>query len=224
MLRRPESPIVGVMVFRFAYVTVAVSALVVVLSVIPGCRKKNQAPPEERGSIFEDAGMSGPSDQRYGSQCKITIKTPSGKPVATEQTGENQATKRTYKNCRNPVAVTEGNKATPEGTLFNIFKCLLTPDSGKAYRCFLSHVDTTYQRPDHVKRYWFASARKDDGKHFRRLVYGKKNPSYVVCERRNETGGAVRIFVGKNPPVGSNPPMVLHQVNKRWLLKSFTPH
>ena len=120
--------------------------------------------------------------------------------------------------------MTRGDLSTAEGTLYFIFKALLEKNAAVAVRKFISFVDLRYQKKEHVKRYWFGSARKNKSKNFLRLVYGPNDPSYVVCNKRAEGETAVRIFVGKSPLVGSNPPMVLNKVGNKWLLKNFTPH
>ena len=193
------------------------------------CKKSKEPTPEERGSIFQDSKMSGPSDQRYGSQGQITIKDgkKSGALVPDDNGKDSHDTGgkgRAYKNCRKAVPVTKGDLTTPEGTLYFVFKALLEKDESVAFRKFLSFVDTRFQREGHVKRYWFASARKDNSKNFLRLVYGRDDPSYVICSKRPEGKDGLRIFIGKSPPVGSNPPMVLNKVGNKWLLKNFAPH
>jgi hypothetical protein len=224
MLRRLKIAVSGGKVSKILCMALAFSVAALSFSGCRGCRKKNQSPPEEQGSIFQDAGMSGPQDPRHGSQGAITVETPPAKGTGVDSPRTTTAEKRTYKNCLNPKPVTQGDLKTPEGTLYKAFECLLTPDTERAFECFAGYVDSNYQRRDHVRRYWFAAARKDNGRHFKRLVYGPKNPSYVICEKRPEGKTAIRIFVGKSPPVGSNPPMVLHKVSEQWLLKSFTPH
>lgn len=188
-----------------------------------GCKKKkNQAPPEEQGTIFKDAGMSGPSDPRYGSSGQHTVERKTPKTGGDSKSPSSQV-KRTYKQCPKPRPVTKGDPSTPEGTLWLVFEALLMEDDEAAFQAFYSHIDHEYQRETDARRYWFAAARKDDGKAFKRLVYGDKDPSYDICLQRPE-GKGQRIFVGKSPPVGSNPPFVLHKVEDKWLLKTFTPH
>jgi hypothetical protein len=203
--------------------TIALSVVALAVS----CKKNKEPNPEERGSIFRQSEMSGPSDPRYGSQGQVTIHSGSASS-STATSGKdshhdgNKA--RQYKNCRQARPVTSGDLATAEGSLYFVFKALLDKNETRAFSKFLSLVDIRFQREEHVKRYWFKAARKDGGKHFQRLVYGPENPSYVVCETRQEGEDSVRIFVGKNPPVGSNPPMVMKKVGKKWLLRNFTPH
>ena len=49
--------------------TIMVFSLAFGLIISLGCKKKkNQAPPEERGQFMGDAGVDGPADKRYGSQ------------------------------------------------------------------------------------------------------------------------------------------------------------
>ncbi len=192
-----------------------------------GCKKKkNQAPPEERGNIFRDAGMSGPSDPRYGSQGAVTV----DRPVtggATTGGGEPGTTiQRKYKNCRKPTPVLKADPTTPQGTLYSVFEAILNPDEEAGFTKFYSLIDPDFQSERDARRYWFKQARLVDKKGVRpflRLVYGEKNPSFDVCEVREEPPTAKRIFVGKSPPVGSNPPFVLHKVGDKWLIKSFTP-
>ncbi len=128
-----------------------------------------------------------------------------------------------YKRCKEMRPVTKGDPKTAEGTLWLVFQALLMEDDDAAFEGFFSHIDPELQRRDSARRYWFGAARKYGGKNFHRLVFSPKDPSYVVCEVRPESGG-VRIFVGKSPPVGSNPPYSFHKVKDKWLLKTFTPH
>ena len=217
---------------------VLLSCCLPLLLVLPtGCkRKKNQAPPEERGSINRDSGMSGPSDPRYGSQGAIQVTRTSsgstGEGDATEAesaasgSGEGVSIQRSYRNCRNPVPVMQGDYSTPEGTLWHVFEALLVPDEEEAFQRFYALIDPDYQSMTDARRYWFYNARKlndDDFRPFLRLVYSKDDPSFDICLKRPEGGTAIRIFVGKSPPEGSNPPYVLHKVGDKWLLKNFTP-
>jgi hypothetical protein len=202
---------------------VACALVLGVLLAFGGCKKKqNQDPPEQTGSIHRDAGMSGPSDPRYGSSGQQTVTRPTG-PSGGEGTSPTTSVSRTYKQCPKPQPVTKGDLKTPEGTLYFVFEALLEPDDDTAFRKFFAHIDSDYQREADARRYWFAAARKNGGKAFKRLVYGDKNPSFDICMKRPE-GAGVRIFVAKSPPVGSNPPFVLHKVEDKWLLKTFTPH
>ena len=205
--------------------------LVMTLSLVAlcvSCRKSKEPNPEEQGSIFKNSKMSGPTDPRYGSQGQITIANEGnggkGKVDAGKDWHGDTPSGRQYKNCRDARPVTSGDLSTAEGTLYFVFKALLQKNAAVALRKFISFVDLRFQKKDHVKRYWFGSARKDKSKNFLRLVYGPNDPSYVVCSKRTEGKTAVRIFVGKSPPVGSNPPMVLNKVGNKWLLKNFTPH
>ena len=195
--------------------------LVAVLCVGTGCKKKKyQDGPEEQGSIYRDAGMSGPSDPRYGSQGAIQV----DRSVKNDDSSAPSTTSRSYKNCRKPVPVTSGDRSTPEGTLYLVFQALLEKDDNKAFAAFYDLIDSDFQSEKDARRYWFASARKNNSKAFLRLVYSADDPSYDVCTQRPEGPDAVRIFVGKSPPVGSNPPYVLKKKGEKWLLKSFTPH
>jgi hypothetical protein len=200
------------------------SSLSLVLCLVaagPGCKKKKyQDGPDEQGTIHADAGMSGPSDQRYGSQGAVTVerKTKSGND------GGAAVTKREYKNCRKPKPVTSGDPSTPEGTLYLVFSALLEKDDETAFSKFYALIDEDFQSERDARRYWFAAARKDNSKNFLRLVYSATDPSYDMCSQRPEGQDAVRIFVGKSPPVGSNPPYVLKKKGDKWLLKTFTPH
>jgi len=187
----------------------------------PGCKKKKyQDGPQEKGSIHVDAGVSGPDDQRYGSQGAITVERKTKR--ADGKAGD--VAKRNYKNCRKPTPVTSGDQSTPEGALYQVFSALLEKDEETAFSKFYALVDSEYQNKTDARRYWFASARKDNSKAFLRLVYGPNDPSYDICSQRPDGQGAVRIFVGKSPPVGSNPPYVLNKKGDKWLLKTFTPH
>ena len=187
---------------------------------LAGCKKKrNQAPAEERGSIHRDAGVSGPSNTQHGSQFAKTVER-----KTRDEKGEETTIQRPYKNCRNPVPVTQGDLNTPEGTLWYVFESMLIPDENEAFKKFYELIDPDFQRETDARRYWFAASRKHDLKAFLRLVYTRKDPSFDICETRKEGPNALRIFVGKSPPVGSNPPFVLHKVNDKWLLKSYTPH
>lgn len=201
--------------------TIALSVVVLAVS----CKKSQEPNPEEHGSIFKKTTMSGPSDSRHGSQGQVTVHSGSASPSTGGKDSHNDGgNTRQYKNCRQARPVTSGDLATAEGSLYFVFKALLDKDETRAFTKFLSFVDIRFQREEHVKRYWFQAARKDGGKHFHRLVYGPKNPSYVICDTRREGEDSVRIFVGKSPPVGSNPPMVMKKVGKKWLLRNFTPH
>ena len=194
--------------------------LAAALCLAGGC-KKNQAPPEEDGSIFRDSGMSGPANVQHGSQGLKTI--PIG-PVVPGEAPDKSAPSRAYQLCKELRPVTRGDPKTAEGTLYLVFAALLLPDPEESFTAFYSYIDPDFQRQEDARRYWFAAARKDGSKNFLRLVYGPNDPTYVVCETRPEGQDAVRIFVGKSPPVGSNPPFVLHKVGDRWLIKSFTPN
>ncbi len=169
------------------------------------CRRDT---PEETGTIMRDAGMSGPTDSKHGSQGKIIVNGQDGAP-------------RTYLNCPKPQRIEKGDRSTPEGTLYLAFQAILSKDEEAGFRDFLALVNPQMQREDDVRRYWWKSAR---GTPFLRLVYGQNNPTFDICERRPEGPDKVRIFVAKSPPVGSNPPYLLHKVNDTWLLDTFTPH
>ena len=214
------------MPFRWLALLVFASALVVAT----GCKKKkNQAPPEERGTIFkgEDAVPSGPDDRRYGSQGQVTENRQSGGE------GDTRNVKRTYKNCRKSQPVIKDDPTTAEGTLRMAFGALMIKDENESFEKFLSFVDPDFQSRDSVRRYWFKQARLYDEKKkvrpFFRMVYADEklphgdDPSYDICSTRPE-GDGIRIFVGKSPPVGSNPPYVLHKVGEKWLIKNFTAH
>ena len=197
-------------ILRLALVALLAGAFSSALAGCGSC-KKNQAPPEEQGSIFEDAGMSGPTNTQHGSRGKKTV------------TVGKEKIQKAYKGCKEMRQVLKGDLSTAEGTLWKIFEALLIPNDETAFETFFGYVDSDFQSRDSAKRYWFASARKHDSKNFLRLVFSKDDPSYMLCERRKE-GDGWRIFVGKSPPVGSNPPYVLHKVEDKWLLKTFTPH
>lgn len=208
-----------------------------------GCKKKNQEPPEEQGSIFRDAGVSGPSRGSGGAGTTIVTRPGTGGGTAGTTTDPQPSTtggeptgagtgaepdqppqiERRYKGCNDPQPVNRADPSTPEGTLYMVFEALLMEDDDAAFDRFYSLIDHEFQREVDARRYWFASARKDGGQYFQRLVYGPKNPSFDICETRKEGPTGIRIFVGKSPPVGSNPPYVLHKVGDKWLLKSFTP-
>lgn len=204
----PSSPRIG----AAAAWSIFVSACVVTVTLSAGCKP---SAPEEVGSIHRDAGMSGPPDPQKGSQGKIDV------PVGTE--GAPGVT-RTYLNCPNPTRVDRADPKTAEGTLYLVFAALLVKDEDDAFKQFYSHINPQLQRESDARRYWFGAARKDGGKAFHRLVYGPSDPTYDICSVKPEGEGKVRIFVAKSPPVGSNPPFVLHKVGDKWLLENFTPH
>ena len=190
----------------------ALAAALFLAIAIPGCRgcKKNQAPPEEEGSIFRDAGMSGPSNLQHGSGGKKVVKV--GK----------DGVEKAYKGCAMMKQITEGDLSTAEGTLWHVFEALLIPDRVAAFESFYTFVDPSFQKERAARERWFGSVRKNDSAMFHRLVFGPKDPSYMLCSTRKE-GDGIRLFVGKSPPVGSNPPYSLHKVGDKWLLKTFTP-
>ena len=189
----------------------ALAAALFLAIAIPGCRgcKKNQAPPEEEGSIFRDAGMSGPSNLQYGSVGKKVVKV--GKDGA----------EKAYKGCAMMKPITRGDLSTAEGTLWHVFEALLIADPEASFKAFYAHIDSSFQRERAARERWFGTVKKH-GPAFQRLIFGPKDPSYMLCATRKE-GDGIRLFVGKSPPVGSNPPYSLHKVDGRWLLKTFTP-
>lgn len=190
--------------------TVGILALLFALAV--GCRRDQ---PEETGSIFKDATMSGPADPKLGSQGGVVVQRADGP-------GGSASTTRSYKNCPNPKAVRSADAKTAEGTLYLVFQALLEPDPDTAFQQFYAHVNPMFQNVIDARRYWFESTRKDSSKGLSRLVYGPKDPSFDICETRAEGEGKVRIFVGKSPPVGSNPPYLLSKVGDKWLLETFS--
>ncbi len=203
----------------------------VAIAAMCGCGKKNQKAPEEQGSIFHDAAVSGPSDPIHGTRGRVIIQsTPSGAAAPTGASGASGATGtpaptagREYLDCKEPVEVRKADPTTAEGTLFQIFQALLEPDPEKSFEAFYSFINPDFQRKEDAKRYWFGAARKDGSKNFLRLVYGPQDPSFLICRKVPEGPDRIRIFVGKSPPVGSNPPFVLHKVGDKWLLEKFTP-
>lgn len=170
---------------------------------------------EEVGSIHRDAGMSGPENIKLGSQGQIVV------PTGTEGA---PGAGRTYLNCSTPKRVNKADPKTAEGTLYMVFAALLVRDEDEAFTQFYSHINPQLQRESDARRYWFGAARKDGGNAFQRLVYGPSDPTFDICSVKPEGEGKVRIFVAKSPPVGSNPPFVLHKVGDKWLLENFTPH
>ena len=216
--------------------------LVIAVSLVAclGCKKAkdklngDESNPEEKGSIFanppehrkkkkkeeeaeppqtpesSDAGSAGESHTTAAPPTQGD-KDPDGKP------------RRPYERCALRQVVSKGDRATPEGTLHMAYQALLEANDDVAFQKFVVLVDTDFQSPEAVKRFWLYNARKNDKKNLLRLVYGPKDPTFVVCDRREE-GSDVRLFVGKTPPEGSNPPVVLHQKDKKWLIKRFTPY
>lgn len=192
------------------------AAFVCVATIGAGCIGCRRDQPEEIGSIWNDAGMSGPSDPKLGSQGAITVDRPNAD-------GPTASTKRSYKDCPNPVPVRKGDPKTPEGTLFLVFQALLEPDEEVSFERFYSYINPLLQNKVDARRYWFASTRVKGGEPFLRLIYGPKDPSFDVCRRVVEAEGKIRIFVAKSPPVGSNPPYQLAKVGDKWLLQTFSP-
>ncbi len=208
----------------------------------PGCGKKSSASyddePEEKGTIFkknkrtrehydqwkkesgdeddEEQDDEAPDDSDEPKTKtkveKADKKAKSGLPAGKE-----------YNDCAEGTVVAKGDRNTAEGTLYLAFQAILLKDNAAAETEFLSLVDTDYQRVAHVKRYWLPAARKNNWKGFLRLVAGPDDPSYVICRRQTE-GQDLKLFVGKSPPVGSNPPYTLHKVDGKWKIKRFTPH
>ena len=128
-----------------------------------------------------------------------------------------------YQDCKEIRPVLGGDDTTAEGALYRVFEALLMENDDTSFETFYGLVDGRFQNRKSARNYWFAAARKNGGTIFHRLVFGPKNPAYVVCQTRSEGDQAVRIFVGKSPPVGSNPPFVLHPVDGHYRLKNFTP-
>ena len=209
----------------------------------PGCGKKKTASfddePEEKGTIFkknkrtrehydqwnkkseddedDEGDEAGDSDEGAG---KASVE----KPAKAEKKANNGLPEgKEYNDCADGTVISKGDRNTAEGTLYLAFQAILLKDDAAAEAAFLPLVDTDYQRVSHVKRYWLPAARKNNWKGFLRLVAGPSDPSYVICRKQNE-GKDLKFFVGKSPPVGSNPPYTLHKVDGKWKIKRFTPH
>ena len=209
----------------------------------PGCGKKKTASyddePEEKGTIFKKNKRT----REHYDQWKKKSDDDEDEADETDDDGDDEASdggKKTsatkekssksalpagkeYANCADGTVVSKGDRSTAEGTLFLAFEAILLQDQAESEAVFLPLVDTDYQRVEHVKRYWLPAARKNNWKAFLRLVAGPSDATYVICRKQNE-GKDLKIFVGKSPPVGSNPPYTLHKVNGQWKIKRFTPH
>lgn len=199
-------------------------------------KKKAEAPEQSEGSADAETPPTGetPPTAEAPGLLPDAAEAPPDKPAVPPTTADAETppsppepppkSKRKYKNCRDARPVTEGDLKTAEGTLYKVFEALLIEAEEESFQAFLPFIDTDFQRPADARRYWFKQARliNKEGRPFLRLVYSDKNPSYDVCSTRPEGKAGIRIFVGKTPPVGSNPPYVLHKVGDRWLLKNFS--
>ncbi len=216
----------------------------------PGCGKKKVATyddePEEKGTIFkknkrtrehydqwkkksdedddEDDDEDEDEDEEKDDSDNTDDEAKDDKSAGTDKKSKNGLPEgKEYNNCDDGTVVSKADRNTAEGTLYLAFEAILQKDDAAAEAAFLPLVDTDYQRVSHVKRYWLPAARKNNWKGFLRLVAGPNDPSYVICRKQNE-GKDLKFFVGKSPPVGSNPPYTLHKVDGKWKIKRFTPH
>jgi hypothetical protein len=190
---------------------------------LPGCGKKPQTfddEPEEKGSIFKKNKRT--REHYYQSKGEDEADPKPKKGTSTTKKSKLPAGKK-YASCDDGYPVTKGGTDTPQGVLFLAYKAILIKDAAESAEAFIEHVDTKFQKEKDVKRYWLASARKYEWKNFLRLVAGLDDPSYVVCREQKE-GKDLKLYVGKSPPVGSNPPVTLHKVDGKWKIKRFTAH
>jgi hypothetical protein len=209
-----------------------------------GCSKRYDDAPEERGSILnknrDDPYARDEAEERKNNKRNRRNRTRdrrnrkrSGNDKAVslglESTSNSSSSStessngKEYKNCDDREAVKSGTTKTPEGALYLAFKALLIKDEEKSFREFFKQVDSKVKSERHVRRYWFKTARKKNLKTILRLIASRTDPSYVICRRKSEHGNAVRLYVGKSPPVGSNSPYVLHEVGGHWKLTRFSP-
>lgn len=210
-----------------------------------GCPKRESAPPTSTESSGESGTDAPPTTGPAPTESTDSSTVPSTETnTATESTdsatdpGTGGTTDvasppttdspippdKKYKGCELMRPITKGDRETVEGTLWLVFQALLIKDDSEAFEAFYALIDPDFQRRESARNYWFAAARKYGGKNFHRLVFSPNDPSYVLCEVRQEPPTAIRLFVGKSPPVGSNPPYSFHKKNGKWLMKTFAPH